>query len=469
MELVTLEDNFRGLAQSKGLITSSSPSQSDPKTIGYEVPHFTWMQNDAVLYDALGSSNTRTPGSAFGLMRPDNKTASGIGVFRTKHNRPVIVVTETFAGDNDNPMMKPLTDSGVFGLNPERIKVERYGGGGYIEERIFPQFRETDMRIPSVIQQLTAMENQGPSNRPIVVTITGRPTTWRRVGEISADIAKLAIDLAMKYAAPYANEFLGINASDFLGFTPMIQGLVDNKPVDVTTLATAAGLVLPKELRGEVASATAFYQKVQRGDYAGAAQTFGINTDGVTRIMKDFAADTSDKASKSAQAVYIMDTINQVRGSIRSGTAKQEIINFGTITKTPALQNMLLGAMSFSTAAVPKATEVAGLMASETQDLQTSAEWRGMMQIAHGTPITPCSMDAIALRGLVERARTLSDRGFKNMNMPDIVPSDKRDCFADEIRKQTGMSIGNSTSISTTVALLGVAGAAGIAYFAMRK
>lgn len=464
MELVTLEDNMGSLAEAKmSTITSSSPSMTSAKTLGISVPHFSWMYNDDVLYDAVGSNNTKVPGSAFGLIMPQTTNASGFGVFRTKHNRPVIVVTDWYSGDNKNPMWQALENSGAFGPNPERIDVERGGGRGYIERYIFKQMRD------NVMQKLISMENAGPSNRPIVINITGRPSTWKRGWEaVGEKLAKIAIDMAMQFAAPYVNDILGLDAGSFLKMTPTVQGLVENRPVQVSELAAAAGLVLPPDLRGSLRSAVSFYEDVKRGDYAAAAKQFGIDTSGVNKIMKDYAAGVSAEAAKASQSIYIMDTINQVRGAIRSGTAKQEIINFGTVTKSPALQNMMMAAMGTPTAAIPKAVEVAGLMASETEDLQGANEWRAMYQIAHGTPITSCSIDRIALRGLVERARTLFDRGVTTMNMPDIVPKDKRECFADEVRSQTGVKVG-AQGISPTVALLGVAGVAGIAYFAMRK
>lgn len=472
MELVTLEDNFGSLSNAsagaqasatRSTITSSSPAMTSPRTLGIEVPHFSWLFNDDVLYDALGSINTKTPGSAFGMMMPETTNASGFGVFRTKHNRPVVIVTERYSGDNENPMAKTLTEAGAYGSNPERIEVLRGGGAGYIENSIFPKVRGY------VMQQLIKIENSGPSNRPIVIEIKGRPTTWSYIGEQLTAAAEIAVNLAMDYAAPYVNKYLNIDTKTFLNFKPFVASLVQNKPVSVVDLAQAASLVVPPDVRTSIKSATDFYQNVQRGNYAAAAKQFGIDTNGVNRIMNDFAASVPAPVAKAAQSIYIMDTINQVRGSIRSGSAKQEIINNGTITKTPALQNLILSAMTTTTAAIPRAVEVAGLMAHETDDLQNANEWRGMYQIAHGMPVTPCSLDRIALRGLVERARELFNRGYKNMNMPDIVPADKRDCFGDEIRSQTGVSTGSTSGISPTVALLGVAGAAGIAYFALRK
>lgn len=466
MKLVTLEDNIGSLnavtPAKTSVITSSSASQTSPKTLGNEVPHFTWLYNDDVLYDALGSINTKTPGSAFGLMMPETKNSSGFGLLRNKYNRPIIVVTETYSGDNDNPMFKNLQETGAWGNNPHIIEVHRGQGAGYMERTIFPAMRD------SVMSQLVRLENEGPSNRPILIKIVGRPRTWRYIRDISLQYAELAISLAMDYAAPYVGKVLNVSASDFLNFKPIIQSLAKNEPVGVESLAQAASMVVPSDLRPSLDKAASFYQKVQRGNYLSAAQELGIDVSGVDRIMNDFAANVPEAAAKTAQGIYVMDTINQVRGSIRSGTAKQEIIQNGTITKTPALQNMILGAMSTTTAAIPRAVEVVGLTAKETDDLQTAAEWRGIYQIAHGVPVTPCSLDRIALRGLVERARELYQRGYKTMNMPAIVPADKRDCFEDEIRAQTGVSTRSGSGISPMV-LLGVAGAAGVAYLALRK
>jgi len=470
MELVTLEDRFSPSYDRKqistrysGLASSVSPSQTDPRKLGHEVPHFTWLNNDDVLYDALGAQNTRVPGSAFGLMLPETVNRSGFGVFRNKHNRAIVLLTERFSGDNENVMSKNLTESGALGASPTIIEVKRGEGGGYIERTIFPEIRG------NVMNRLIQLENEGPNNQPIVIKIVGRPTTWSYVGELFMEYAAIAIDLAMKACAPYVGSFLSIDASTFLSFTPAIQNLAQNKPVTISELATAANLVVPAEFRSSIKDATTFYEKVQAGDYKSAAQQFGIDVNGVNRIMNDYAADVSKEVENAAQSLYIMDTINQVRGSIKSGTAKQEIINNGTITKTPALQNMMLTAMTTPTAAIPRAIEVAGLTASETNDLQTAAEWRGIYQIAHGVPVSPCSLDRIALKGLTERAWDLYRRGYNKMSIPDIVPADKRDCFADEIRAKTGMNTQRDGGISPMVALLGVAGAAGIAYLALRK
>jgi hypothetical protein len=343
------------------------------------------------------------------------------------------------------------------------LEVRRGEGEGYMERTIMPQIRS------KIIPALTKLENEGASNRLILVKVVGRPRTWRYIGEMALQYAELAVNLAMDYAAPYVGKFLDVPVSDFLNLKPMIMSLVKDQPVDVTSLAQAASMVVPKDIRPTLSDATKFYEHVQQGQYAAAAKDLGISLNGVDRVLNDFASGVPDAAAKTAQGIYVMDTINQVRGSIRSGTAKQEIIQNGTITKTPALQNLILSAMSTTTAAVPRAVEVSGLTAKETNDLQSAKEWRGIYQIAHGVPVTPCSLDRLAVRGLVERARDLYQKGYTTMNMPSIVPADKRDCFSDEIRAQTGVRTTGSSGKVSPVFLLGVAGAAGVAYFAMRK
>lgn len=466
MKLVTLEDNFGSLSaptKGSGLITSSSPSQNSPTSLRNEVPHFSWLTNDDVLYDALGSVNTRVPGSAFGLMMPETTNNSGFGLFRNRHDRPIVVVTETYSGDNTNPMFQNLQETGAWGNDPVILEVPRGEGGGYMERTIFPNIRN------KVIPALTRLENEGASNRLILVKIVGRPRTWRYFGELALQYAELAVNLAMDYAAPYVGKFLDIPVSDFLNLKPFITSLVKDQPVDIGSLAQAASLVVPSDIRPTLGKAAEFYQNVQQGQYMAAAKDLGVDLSGVDRILNDFASGVPDVAAKTAQGIYIMDTINQVRGSIRSGTAKQEIIQNGTITKTPALQNLILSAMNTTTAAVPRAVEISGLTAKETSDLQSAKEWRGIYQIAHGVPVTPCSLDRIAVRGLVERARELYQKGYKTMNMPSIVPADKRDCFSDEIRAQTGISTTGGSGKVSPVFLMGIAGAAGLAYFALRK
>lgn len=466
MKLVTLEDSMSSLSATNSktpLITSYSPSQSSPKSLGNEVPHFSWLNNNDVLYDALGSVNTRVPGSAFGLVMPETTNNSGFGLFRNRHDRPIVVVTETYSGDNTNPMFQNLQETGAWGNDPVILEVPRGEGGGYMERTIFPHMRN------KVIPALTRLENEGPSNRLILVKIVGRPRTWRYFGELALQYAELAVNLAMDYAAPYVGKFLDVPVSDFLNLKPMIMSLVKNQPVDINSLAQAASMVVPSDIRPTLSKASQFYQNVQQGQYAAAAKDLGVDLSGVDRILNDFASGVPDVAAKTAQGIYVMDTINQVRGSIRSGTAKQEIIQNGTITKTPALQNLILSAMSTTTAAVPRAIEISGLTAKETSDLQSAKEWRGIYQIAHGVPVTPCSLDRIAVRGLVERARELYQKGYTTMNMPSIVPADKRDCFSDEIRAQTGVSTTGGSGKLSPVFLMGVAGAAGLAYFALRK
>lgn len=484
MKLVTLEDNMRGIGESifdqrlrekreaeqrkkdaedVARIRSSSASQTDPKAIRADVPHFSWMLNDDVLLDALGSQRTRVPGSSFGLIRPETKNTSGFGVFRTKHDQPIVIVTEEYAGANLNPVAGNLFSLGCFGTNPEVIDVPRGEGDGYIEEWLMPQIRN------KVLPKLEQIENRGASSRVVVIKVKGRARTWKYLAELSLQYAELALNLAMDYAAPYASSILGVSASDFLQAKPFIRSLVKNGPVDVSALASAAVMVVPQDIRPSLDKAADFYQKAQSGQYLPAAKVLGIEVGQINNILNDFSSGVPDSVAKTAQGVYVMDTINQVRGSIRSGTAKQEIINNGTITQSTAIQNMLMSAIGTTTAAIPRAIEISGLTAMETKDLQTTNEWRGIWQIAHGLPTTPCSLDRLALRGLVERARDLSQKGFNQMNIPALVPADKRDCFADEVRAQTGMKTsGSSTGFSPTF-LLGVAGVAGVAYFAMRK
>lgn len=485
MKLVTLEDKFTKSSLSETIydermrekrqaqerianavavarITSSSTSQTNPKSIADGVPHYSWMLNDDVLYDALGSQNTKVPGSSFGLIRPQTVNTSGFGVFRTKYDQPIVILTENYSGDNVNPMAKNMQELGCFGANPEIINIGRGEGSGYIE-KLMARMRQ------EVLPKLEQIENKGTSNRVVVIRITGQPRTWRYIAELATQYAELALNLAMDFAAPYAKDVLGVSASDFLRAKPFIRSLVKNEPVEVAALAQAAVMVVPKDIRPSLDKAADFYQKAQSGQYLPAAQVLGIEVSGVNKILNDFSSGVPDSVAKTAQGIYVMDTINQVRGSIRSGTAKQEVINNGTVTQSPALQNMLMAAISTTTAAIPRAVEISGLAATETKDLQTSAEWRGIWQIAHGLPTTPCSLDRLAVRGLVERARDLAQKGFNQMNIPALVPADKRECFADEVRAQTGMKTsGTSGSISPTF-LLGVAGVAGVAYFALRK
>lgn len=471
MDLVTLEDRFQPTLSSgviggaktppkTPVVTSRAPENTNPTQLRGEIPHFSWILNDDVLYDAIGGDRTAYKGSAFGLLSSGATRASGVGMFQTKYGQPILLITENHSGDHQNPYYGILAQTGAFGQNPIYIDIRRGEGSGYFERWLMPQLRTV------ALSRLEEIERQGPSMRLVVVRIAGAPTTWRYVGELAQQWADIAINLALDFAAPYASKFLGISAQDILGAKPLLTALAKGEAASVEMLAQAASFVAPASIRGDLKKATDFYKAYQTGNYSSAAKILGIDVSGVDKVINQFSSGVSSQAARTAQNVYVMDTINQVRRRARSGSAQQDVIDQGTITRTPALQNLLLTAVSSLTSAVPRLPEIVGLTARETDDITSANEYRGFLQMAHGLPVTEGSLDRVALRGLVERARQIKEMGLKAMNMPDLVPEGKRSEWADEIRRQTGVDASGSSSL-TPIILLGVAGAAG--YFLLKK
>lgn len=471
MDLVTLEDRFQPTLSSGVIggattppktptVTSRAPENTNPTQLRGEIPHFSWILNDDLLYDAIGSDRTSYKGSAFGMMRPETVRPSGVGMFQTKYGQPILIISENHSGDHPNPYYGILAQTGAYGADPVYINIRRGEGPGYHERWLMPQLRTT------ALAALEKIEAQGPSMRLVVVRIQGAPTTWRYVGELAQQWADIAINLALDFAAPYAAGILGVTADDILKSAPLLKSLAKGEAASVEMLAQAASLVAPKGIRAELDKAQQFYKAYQRGNYQDAAKIMGIDASGVEKIINQFSAGVDNQAAKAAQNVYIMDTINQVRRRAKSGSAQQEIIDQGTLTRSAPMQNLLLTAVSSITSAVPRLPEIVGIVAKETDDIESAQEWRSFLQMAHGLPVTDGSLDRLALRGLVERARQIKAMGLTEMNMPDLVPEGKRQAWADEIRSQTGVNASGSSSL-TPIILLGMCGAAG--YFLLKK
>lgn len=462
MDLVTLEGlDFTTPAKSgpAPIVIPTGVGNANPKLIGDAVPHFEWMKNWAVLRDAVGNNNSRAAkGSAFGLMDFNPTRTSDIGLFRDRAGNTIVLQMENFAGDNDNPFYQIFETVGAYGNDPIYINVDRGQGDGFLENHLFPELSG------NVISKLANIEAQGRRNRVIVVRVQGKPTTWKRVGEITEEWMDTVIDLALNVALPYLGDFIGTAATELVGsLRPTIKNLAKGEPVQVMDLAAAVTLVAPKDMQKEIESAAAFYEAVRTSNYMAAAQIVGKNVKAVDQILNYELGNASTQVNKIAQNAYLMDTVNDVRAQIRSGTAKQEIINNSTMTKTPTIQDLLLAANASMVAAVPRVQEIAGLAVRETFDLTTPAEYRSIYQMAYGYPVTKGSIAGLALRGLVERALTLRRNGVRTMDLPSIVPPGQRRDFAAEISRQTGMGV--RVPGQTQKRVLTAAAAAGAGYF----
>lgn len=475
MDLVTLEDRITLSSLSAPTVSSSSPSQSNPAAVGTAVPHFSWLLNDKVLYDALGVQSRASYGSAFGQVTSLNKRASGIGFFTDRVGNRIIVVVENYTGDKPNAWHKTFMETGAYGRNPLYIDVARGQGDGHIEKVIVPQFKGGEAlrnlknvysgsyNTTSVIDQLTQIESRGKRQDPIVVRVTGSPTTWRSVGALATEWLDVIIDLALQIGAPYLGNIVGVTSSQLMQAGPLLKSLAKGEPAQVTDLARAAALVATPEIRTYLNKATTFYEAVNNGNYAAAAQAAGINVGAVTAVKNGTIGNVNNSVNGLAQNVYIMNTVNAVRAKVRSGTAKAAIIDNGTMTKTPELQNLLLSAVASLNVGVPRVQEISGLAVTETSDIREPAEHRAMLQMAMGYPVTQGDLDRLALRGLIERAVTLREQGLKMMAMPAIVPPDKRAQWSREIAENTGVSVGDGSS--SMLPLLAVAAGVGALYF----
>jgi len=443
--------------------------------LGTSVPHFEWLKNADVFYDALGNNERcNVPGSAFGQISSLTTRTSQIGYLTDASQNRIVVVQENFSGDHDNPLYGMAMQTGAYGANPITITLPRGEGGGWHErlrEKIQSDWTSTDhngrtTKTPSLISQLAKIEASGNTGRTIVVQLGGKPPTSRRVADLASQWADLAITLAAQAAGPYVSSLLGVSRETFDSAIPTIKRLATGEPVRAQDLATAAGLCVSTDIRSTLETATQAYEATMGGDYARAAKLLGVDTAGMVRQALDGVADAG--VPSAVQNIWNMDTVNAVRAQLRSGTARQSIIDQGTATAVPSAQNLLLMASYGMTAAVPRLQELVGTIMTETRDATAPPSHRSLMQMFYGRPVTPGSLDALAMRAMVERGLAYARQGQMTWSLPSIIPVADRARYQAEIERQTGTRVTGTSWAPWVIPALAVAAIGGIYLYTRR-
>ncbi|MBL7999510.1 MAG: hypothetical protein JNL32_12850 [Candidatus Kapabacteria bacterium] len=443
MDLVTLENGFGNLAD------ETTPEKI---LVGSSVPHFSALRDGAIAGDITWADFGKE-GAALG----NNVRGLQCGVFTDRNGNTLIVAVES------NPAFKVMRELGLFG-NHMQFNIDRqFGTGGKFElnARLYlmetnpfnaargfiqvgenPERTQHQITYTNVYDLFTKIENSGKKfDKNILFVLSGEPVTLSSVLNAVLDY----VILGAKLLAP----LIGIPPMAIDAIAPIISALATGEKVSIESVGQVAALLCPSEVRPYIAKATTVYRAAANQDYQTIAREFGLNISDATKFFNNTLTDIAgnsaigfDQASKTLQNVFNLDTITKFRNTLRSGSAIARIIDDGTIVNTPSVQNWLIAQQAGISSVVPKIGEFCKTVINETEDIQTPEEFRTFFTTAFGLPTHPDSLDTITVRSLVQRAiQTRNTTGSKSFTLPASVPFEKRETYAKEIAKQTGLYV----------------------------
>lgn len=282
-------------------------------------------------------------------------------------------------------------------------------------------------------------------DRPVVLVITNDVISWQTLGA-QILVAILAI------ATPFAS-MIGIPPDVFDGVGQALTRLVTTGRIDIADLASVAQTIAPESVRKYLTQGADVYASIKSGDYVGAAESLGIDVRSARSVVDRFLAgartdllEASPLPLTEALAI-VQNTVNvsltdQLRAQARSGTLREAIIDAGSITRVPALQNYLIAATAPTLlGTLPNVQDILSTVINETNDAVTPDVHKTLLQAAAGYAIGPDALDTLALRALVERAIGEAATGARAFVMPTTVPEPKRIAWAAEVAKQSGIKV----------------------------
>ncbi len=398
-------------------------------------------------------------GSALGV--PGAKGHSGYGVFTDKNGNTIVIATES------REAWGLIWGKSLLGRDPYTFRIPRnMGTGGAFEANAFMMAGVgqryggyaswIDMNesqrdgLPGLTLQpyndfpslLTQIENTGRKfDRPIVILNSGKPITF-------ASVMEKALTIILAIAKPFA-AMIGIPPMAFDILSKSLTIIATQGHFDVSVLADAAQLMLPAEYRSLIPKATAIYANITSGNYLGAMEGLGISGNILGAKDSLLKGDISALLGKSSlgygdlvgrvQNLFQMDTIRSLSAANRSGSVVTNLIDAGTMTKVPVLQNLLAATTSDTlSAAIPGVSEIFQKAINETNDISNVNLHKAAIQSALGQPVGADAFDELSLRGLKERANEVLEKGAKQFVMPIVIPDMKRyewaQLIADEVR-----------------------------------
>lgn len=390
-------------------------------------------------------------GSALGT--PGAGGHSGYGIFTDENGNTICIATESrsawgmiwgkdLLGKNPYVFRIPrnMGQGGAYEANAFMIAgiEQRYGGyegWSRIETSEIDKINGvTFNRYNNFPDLLSQIENTGKKyDRPIVLLSSGEPITF-------ASVLNQALTLILAVAKPFAS-FIGIPPLAFDVIANSLNTIATQGKFTIDTLANAAQLIVPMDFRSIIPQAKNIYSAIDKGNYLDAMQGLGItgNIAGVTKSL--LGGDISALLEKSnlgyqdivgtVQNLFQFDTIRSLSAANRSGSVISNLIDAGTMTRVPVLQNLLTATTTDTlTSAIPGVSEIMQNAINQTNDIANVDLHKGAIQSALGHIVGQDTFDDLTLRGLKEKANSLLENGVKQFVMPIVIPLDKRLEFA---------------------------------------
>lgn len=449
------------------------------------IPHYSALRNLSVAADIAGAgsfdgvTNEVRNGAALGVSGVGRE--SGFGVF-TDHNGNLYCIVQedkdAWSVIRDNKLLgnqyyfggiyRHMGSNGAFEANALML------GGEYAERNmrwgdyvpwgdatganrtLYPPIPGMDFstvehrtiyHICKAIEATGQRVTYSGTNRPIpiVLGLLGEPIVF---GDIVDRFFSIVIAVARGFAAQ-----LGIPQPVIDSLVPVLDAIRQGNPVTVRDIGLIAQCLAPAAVRGlnneHLNRALSTYSYVNTSRYGDAAAQLGIRPDELVTLLKgNFAqtlllnADRYTALNRTVQNLQNCDTVNVVRALLKTGTARNLVIEYGSMARVPALQNALVTAQSGGLlGTMPGTLELAQAVINETSDIDSIESHRAMILTALGYQAPPAAWDDLTLRSLVERAVQLARNGVDTFVMPASIPWYTRSWMAPEVSRQAGVTV----------------------------
>lgn len=383
---------------------------------------------------------------------------SRIGLFRDSVGNTIMVLTES------TDIAKIIEEKRLWGSSPTIFNIERPKGAGWGYQAI-PILSDTDNeRVAKHIAQASAMtgrhEQHGYSFTGfqdllaqieqrqekfpgiIVCRLSGTPFVLTEV------IAKVVLQIASFTAKALGSTF-GITDKMVDSVMPILSNLIDGRPVAIDDVAAATTLITPDDVRPMIGKAANVYKAAAKGDYVSAAMQLGVDDVKTVQDLSTIGARALasakgglDTVMKSVQSIANIDTVNKLRNQLISGSVLTRIIDEGSITRVPSIQNVLIAIQAGGfVGTLPNITEMVSTTVNKTSETFTGTELRAIISMAIGRKPLAGDVWSLTQRALVEQAITAARNGKSMYFMPWSLPATTREIMGEEVRKQSGVTV----------------------------
>lgn len=436
--------------------------------VGNTALHFSALRDPAVAADVAGEPNMNeldiTPAEIYGAaMNLRSDRVSECGVFTDRLGNTLVVC------DTEAAVTKIAKEKKLFGPAFYETSILRYKGvgsgqanalitisglqneaRGYVgpnaarkkSELLLPQGKIQYSNVFELFSQIEASNTK--LDRPVVVVMTNDVITWKSLGD---GLLTLVLAVAKPFCA-----MIGLPPAIFDVIAVSAQRIATTGRVTVADLASVAQTLAPESVRKYITQGANVYAAVTAGDYVAAADALGLSqvrdarlaiekfSRGLTQDIEHLSALPITETLSIVRNAFNVQTTNTVRAQARSGSLIQRITDEGSVTRVPAMQDLLIASSAPTMlSALPNIQNVISAVINETDDVTNVHQHKAWLQAASGLPIGDDVFDGLLTRALTERAIAAARDGAQAYIMPISVPEDKRARIAQEVARQSGI------------------------------